>query len=359
MTRDWRYSVFIIAFIFLALETLLRIFGINNTYLESIGKSYYSYWNKKHDGWYHSGTPNKTYTEKNIDFEYVNTLNSLGHRELEPGQVFSGNQKKVIAIGDSYTEGVGVVYDSSFVRHLERLAQAQGASLAFYNAGVSGMDPFYAYTMVRDKLVRYRPDIVIATFNTSDYTDYVYRGGFNRFRTDSTTVFRKAPMSEPLYRYSYTYRLLLHDLLGYANGDLFMTEKEFMKVSADINRQFVTVADSFQSLAEKNHFQLLFVIHTGCPELIYDSEINRFSRNILEQLNKELKARGYFSVNLWEPMAEVIHQDNRLLYGFEHDGHFSSAGYRLMAQAIWNETGKYCTGFWTTGSTQSSEITPE
>src|SRR5687768_16836091 len=121
MRLNWKYVIFITAFTLITFEILLRAFGINDTYMESVGKGYYTYWDKNHTGWYHTLTPNISYTEKNIDFTYDSKTNSLGQRELEPEQIFNDSCLRTIILGDSFTEGIGVVYDSSFVRHLQNI----------------------------------------------------------------------------------------------------------------------------------------------------------------------------------------------------------------------------------------------
>lgn len=341
------YIIFIMLFSLGVFEILLRAFGINDTYLESVGKSYNTYWGQKIDSWYWTHGPNSTTIERNIDFTYESRYNSLGLRELEPAQIFNDSTLRIIVLGDSYTEGLGVIYDSSFVRHLERLLRAQQIPVSFFNAGNAGVDPIFAFSLLRDKLAGFQPDIVIITINPSDYTDLIFRGGFERFQPDSTTVFKPAPWFEPLYHYCYVFRFVLHDILRYVQGDLFMKEKEFMQECLKINTRLVAVADSFHALAVKNDFKMLFVIHSGCAELVnHYNKLNKHARQAMQRLTDDLKARGYYAVNIWEPMGRVITAKTQLIYGFEHDGHFSSAGYKLMAQSILDETEKSYPAFW-------------
>lgn len=338
-----KYSVFLAAFSLVALELLLRALGVNDTYLEKVGKRYYSFWGKAHDGYCLTHTPGTTFTEKNIDYTYTNKINSLGHREMEPAQLL-GDTNAIVIVGDSYTEGMGVVYDSSFVRHLQRLLAENGRPFPCYNAGVAGSDPLYGYTALRDLLAPFRFRAAMVMINPTDYYDIIYKGGFERFKSNRTT-YRKGPWYEPLYHRSYVFRLILHKLFSYMPGDVFMRPDQFEPLCAEINLLLLAAADSIQTLASLRNFRVLFVIHPGM-EFIYDLPVNRTLRQLMAQLAAGLKRKDYRVINIYNPMAEKISLSNQTFYGYEHDGHFSSNGYRLMAQAIWDETERNYPDFW-------------
>lgn len=341
------YFLFLITFLLLVLEVLLRIQGIGATRTETIRQGYHTYYGKKLNSWYWHSTPNTTYIENNFDFAYQVTTNSLGHREREPEEVFTGSVVRIIALGDSFTEGSGTVPDSTYVRHLEGMLSQRlpGSQIAFYNAGTSGSDPFFTYVLLRDRLLNYHPQVVIQTVNASDYIDFVLRGGFERFKSDSTCAFRKPPWFEPLYHYSYVFRIILH-LSGYP-GDVLMKRSDFLRQGETIiNPQLVAVADSFSALAAKNGFRMLFVLHPGYGDYM-NSEMSRLQQN----LAASLRLKGYCVANLWQPMNAIIQRDSLYLYGYRHDLHFTGKGYRLMAEEILQETDKHCPGLWQQAAT--------
>ena len=62
--------------------------------------------------------------------------------------------------------------------------------------GVSGSDPWYAYTQLRYQLLPLHPTHVIMAVNGTDITDIIFRGGMERFHADGTTHYRKGPVVE-------------------------------------------------------------------------------------------------------------------------------------------------------------------
>jgi hypothetical protein len=66
---------------------------------------------------------------------------------------------RLIALGDSFTEGVGTSYDMTWLKVVEaRLATAMpDRTFVAYNAGVSGSDPWFAYMLLRESCSRIAP----------------------------------------------------------------------------------------------------------------------------------------------------------------------------------------------------------
>ena len=57
---------------------------------------------------------------------------------LLPSVVFAQEPTKLIALGDSLTQGYGLAEEDGFVPQLQRWLTAQGAAVTVINAGVSG-----------------------------------------------------------------------------------------------------------------------------------------------------------------------------------------------------------------------------
>ena len=123
-----------------------------------------------------------------------------------------------------------------------------------------------------------------------------------------------------------------------------MKETTFLHRCLEINNAYVPVVDSFQSLAKKEGFKMLLVLHPCCWELIHPSDRSESIKLILEQLTDSLKANP--AINIWDAMEKVINKHDGVAYGFKHDGHCSSAGYKLMAQSICEELDKSYPSFW-------------
>ncbi len=86
-------------------------------------------------------------------------------REKAPGTV------RILAIGDSYTFGQGVlepdIYHAVLKRELERTAP-EGVKIEVINAGVPGYNFVQEVLWYRNYCVKFHPDIVLWGFNTND-----------------------------------------------------------------------------------------------------------------------------------------------------------------------------------------------
>jgi hypothetical protein len=223
------YFFFLLCFTLVVFEILLRLAGINATWSENTGHGYISYYGKTLKSWYHVHQPNTEFDQDNRDFKYHHKVNSLGLRDRE--DFFSDSTPcKVICVGDSYTEGVGAPADSTYPHFLEQKLNDAGYSCQVLNAGVAGSDPFYEYVLVRDKLIQLHPDYVVVDINSTDITDFIFRGGLERFKADGSVVYNKGPWFAGLYHWSYVVRFIMNNLLDYKRGNLFVTRNDYVNL---------------------------------------------------------------------------------------------------------------------------------
>lgn len=203
------------------LELFLRFgAGTYANYAEQNGsrlyRSIYAYDNPT---WFHLYDPTTTNTSVKTEFTKTREINSIGLAEREVPVSKPEGEYRVIALGDSFTEGVGASYDESWVKVFERHAPtlSDRRTVRTLNAGISGSDIFFEYVLLRDRPAHYRPDMVIVDLNNSDVTDLIMRGGMERFQADGSVRVQgiNAPGWEWLYGISYITRHIVHGLLGY------------------------------------------------------------------------------------------------------------------------------------------------
>lgn len=126
-------SVFIIGFI-----TLDIFFGA--LYSPSV-----KYYRKPHDYYHHDLVPNVS----NVYLKWANQIykfstNSLGFRDSLSRNISNHNDKyRIILIGDSFTEAVGVDWENSFAGILSNRLENRGIEIL--NAGVIGYSPRIYY----------------------------------------------------------------------------------------------------------------------------------------------------------------------------------------------------------------------
>ena len=106
---------------------------------------------------------------------YVLTTNSLGLRDSATRDVpLTSPRRRIVFVGDSFTEGVGVDFDKTFIGVLQR--SPQGHDIDMFNAGVvsySGMTDYLKIKYLTD-VVGFRFDELVVFYDLSDpYNDYL------------------------------------------------------------------------------------------------------------------------------------------------------------------------------------------
>lgn len=312
-------------------EGALRLFKVNATYPELIGQHRYfsPYWNDKNYWFVYQPDDTLSYSRK--DFPYFRITNSLGIPERELNLADTGAVKKILCLGDSFTEGMGAPADSAWCRLLENyLNSSSDDSFVVYNAGIAGSDPVYEEHLLHGKLWNVNWTAVIFCINGTDLEDCKIRGGMERFRADSTVAYRKPPAWEPFYATSYLFRLTVNNILGYDQFFLSKTENRKLGVVATDNIRTV-LFKARQELDERN-IHLIVVAHPLKGEAEMKAFSNPYMDTLLSQMD-DLKP-----LNLLPYFADSLPDDPQYknLY-WQHDAHFKPEGYSIMAEKISRE----------------------
>ena len=342
----WKYRLFIVVFTLLSFEILLRVFKINQVWSESVGHGYQSGYNQSLPNWFYSWGPNKEFDLDQKDFIAHYKTNQFGIREREVFYTDS-DAKKILCLGDSYTEGVGAPYDSSYPKLLQSSLNNTGFNTQVYNAGIAGSDPFYAYQLFKEKLFVANPRYVFITFNSSDLTDFVYRGGLERFKPDGTVQCRTGPWYEPLYHYSYLFRLIINDILKKATRNLFLSRNEFETISCpQAVTQAASVFDSLNRLGHRNNFELMVILQPICDEMVFSCHENDFTRSMFKALQDSLNLRGIKNLDMWKALDGKITIVNKDIISYPNDKHFTPNGYLLFTNTLLSAIDEKYPGYW-------------
>lgn len=319
--------VFSILFFLFLVELLLRFVGIFKSYDEKVSGHYASQYRQSKPSWFHTWQPNSTAKYSQVEFEYYNKYNDLGHREL----VFSSFLKdtlteKIICLGDSFTEGDGAPADSTWVKRLDfRLNQKIGfKKYRLYNAGVCGSDVYFNNRMLVYKLMALKPKMVIECVNFSDIHDIIYRGGGERFNKDGTTSGKVGPTWEYLFKYSHVFRALI-TILGY-NGVLIKStdfEKE-KKNALNLIKEQIEITAKF---CQTNKVKYILLVHPFPSDMNFKNNKNEISTILIS---------SPFVVNLFDPMVRFYEKKDISEYSWKINGHFNSRGYEIMGDLIFD-----------------------
>lgn len=314
------------------LELLLLLTGKTKTSAEKSFGSYISPFKSTFatDYYYHvwdKSTPTHELTTPEFSFTYP--TNSLGFPDEEwKTDKTDNNSIRILTLGDSFTEGDGANYDSNYVAHLKRMLVNDSIKFEVLNAGVCGSDPVYNYMNLKDRLLPYKPDVVIQMISSPDITyDMAMRGGLERYENDRILL-DKPPWWELIYASSYTSRILF-GMLGY--GEHLMKKG---KSDENTNEKLITLFEEYSAFCIKNNIMLILVIRPEVDEV----KMNKYAFNF-SPLIQSLSVHNNNKVVDLLPFYQSYMKQNGLkpeeLF-WKKDRHHNTKGYKMLADGIYS-----------------------
>lgn len=281
--------------------------------------------------WLWTHQPFRDIVQHTVEFTHRRHTNGLGLTGPDLRIEKESNEYRIIALGDSFTEGVGATEDAAWPMVLERkLSILPDNRITMMNAGIMGSDPFFQWILLKEKLLPFEPDMIVVAVNSSDVSEITVRGGAERFRSDGTTVFRAAPRWEWMYERSYTVRLLVHGLLGYDRD--FIKRAESPTVRAHALAQLEIALKRLRDLCRDNRMTLVVVflpmefefVGTQSGESIWD---------LAHRLERE---PGMYVLDLlrFYERHRLITKETASEFYWKLDRHHNAEGYRIMGESV-------------------------
>ena len=123
--------------------------------------------------------PNAEFRHTSVDGSWTFVTNSRGLRDKrEFAYEKPAGTLRVLALGDSHTQGYEVRQEATFAAVLERYLTKRGLQAEVLNAGVSGFSTAEALAFLENEGYKYRPDVVVLGFYANDYEDNMKAGLF-------------------------------------------------------------------------------------------------------------------------------------------------------------------------------------
>lgn len=316
-------------------ELFLRSSGRADCYNEKIGRAFYlSPYHAPTDG------PNSKWhlrigrdtTEVKIYPEFVSSfvINSEGLRDEDHRVVKAADEYRIVGLGDSFTEGCGAINNQeTWVKVLENSFQAHNfGRTTVFNGGLGGSDPFFAYQLLKDRLLKYSPDLVVVAINSSDIIDAITRGGMERFQQDGSVKFKSRPWFEPLFGMSHLFRLLMLNVFHY-DWYLIKRDEQPMLEQKALDLLYSVIL-MYEKMSQEEAFDLLIVFHPFLHEVVNEEfPFQELIRKLEKEKNVEV-------LNLLEFYLrdEKIREGKATSYYWPLDLHHNKSGYELFSRGV-------------------------
>ncbi|MBA3316574.1 MAG: hypothetical protein H0T50_00585 [Gemmatimonadales bacterium] len=166
LLRDTAVVLVVSAGLLLGLELALRVLWpqtLSGTSLEG------EYFSQADDSLGMRYAPGAVWRFRHPEFTVVYHINPDGFRDstTHPPEKPAGTTR-VLLLGDSFTFGYGVDYDSIWPVLAEEELRRQGRAIELVKAGVEGMDTRTELVLLHRLFQRYQPDAVVVGFLVND-----------------------------------------------------------------------------------------------------------------------------------------------------------------------------------------------
>lgn len=224
----------IVIIFFIAAEASLRIYGLfdkNRGLKNCMGEP-----NKKY---HHAFKPNSSFrliAPKNDEYNVGIRINNYGFRGEDVTIKKKPGVKRILAMGDSFTFGVGAEENETIPYLIEKYLKEQDKNVEVINAGIGGSSPLSNYMKARDEYLEFEPDLVIYFFDFSDLAD--------DWRNEKSIVYDK---NGNILRCDPTY--------AYGKRDWWAFMRLHSKVCSYIHNKFVRTFDKIRILGLRGYIQ--------------------------------------------------------------------------------------------------------
>jgi lysophospholipase L1-like esterase len=112
----------------------------------------------------HQHRPNREAKLMGVDVR----TNSKGLRDREFSYERTPGTLRIIALGDSFTEGWGVPYEDTFPKRIEKMYADHGVKAEVINTGVGNYNTIQEVEYFLTELYKYQPDVVVLNYFVND-----------------------------------------------------------------------------------------------------------------------------------------------------------------------------------------------
>jgi lysophospholipase L1-like esterase len=312
-------------------EVALRARGTYRTWSEKNGGAYASpYTWSPTTPWVFVYEPGSVVKQVQPEFTNEYRINSEGLPDVEHAVAKPEGEYRIAGVGDSFTLGQGAPWEQGWLKVLERELDdpPREKKIVSLCAGVAGSDPVFGYQLVRTRLVKYKPDLVLLVVNGSDILDVIARGGMDdRYDERGLMHARRAPWFEPAFARSHLVRAFV---MGWLRYDWFLlSPDELATRSARALEELARAAQATRELGRREGFETLVVLHPFDYELHQPRGLEAFA-----PLRARLDELSVPWVDLTPWFDAQVPKDRVADYFWPLDRHCRPDGYRVFAHGV-------------------------
>jgi hypothetical protein len=216
--------------------------------------------------------PRTVFVHRSVDGQWEFRTNRQGFRDTRDYDYEKrSGALRVIALGDSHTQGFECRQERTYSEVLERALERAGVDAEVMNTGVSGFSTAEELAFLEAEGIRYQPDVVVLGFFANDLEDNL-KSGLYALENDQLVVESKEhipgvrildalnalPPLRWASEHSYLYSILLNTVWDRAKSAL-LSDAE-----AELETEFAVPRQSVSDYAESLGVKLVQRMHEFC-----------------------------------------------------------------------------------------------
>jgi hypothetical protein len=284
-------------------------------------------------------------------------INAMGFRDSEWQTVKPPDGQRIAVLGDSFTFGMAVNLDDTYVKQAEHILKAWHPRVETLNFGVIGYGMWQYLELLDRKIFDYDPDLVVLGLFLDDILQsvppYTKKQGWKPHNPFEHIVTDKHKSSvSRLWNFVRNFNELLEAKYRYKRGHMYLQgiaerkreigpanpEHDFYKAQiGGLDKQiYLEFRGAMQRLADMTKAHKIPVIILYIPDA---SQLHEDPRQHINRFVKDAAREADVPFIDLTPVFEQV-EDPRLLYLFPLDAHTSQEGHRLIAKVLVREIEK-------------------
>lgn len=307
---------------------------------------------------HHAFIPNTYGRMSNQDYTIDYFINSLGLRDNEIS--IKKDKYRILMLGDSFTEGMGVNINQTIAKQLESLFKENGYDVEVINGGIASYSPSLEYLYLKNEGIKLDPDLVILNLDLSDTNDDFEYEKFATFDDDGELVSIEGTKVQPATSLKGKIDLfcMKHELnlciLGgrtvlkvmsyYEKPPKEFSEKYFNNTEPTLLNRSLTYIKKTDNLCESEGVSFVLVTYPHAPQV---------NENEWKEGRKRMSEASFsqYSLEFFDKVGEFA-EDNNISYidtyykfkdteeyplYYDVDPHMTEKGYGLVARGIFEK----------------------
>lgn len=272
-------------------------------------------------------------------------INSHGLRDVERSWAKEKGEYRILGLGDSFTYGSLLELEETFIKQLESLLKADGKRIDVINAGVIGYNLFQSLTYLKQRGIKYHPDLVIYFFWLDDlggpYSLNQIKGIYHKL-LQSDEFKKTQPSKSYLINFLENASTLIDNKLRFLTEANWLRDIEHRKESF-LNTYTINYITGKHDLEpfKKHLLELKDVTQNINSHLliVLIPDAVQLNNPSWQKINQILQKTCFTNRIPFLDMTPIFEKESNFssLYNFPVDAHTSAKGTKIIAKAVYEK----------------------